>query len=630
MDASLTETEYDVLLIGTGMVEAIVAGALARSGKKVLHLDEVQCPSCHERDDPLAHLNEFYGSQEASFSFVHFRRWLARPRGSASTNNDNCTYDGATQRENLSARAFLNASQPYALVPLDQSCACTLVEETFASDTVQAELEARSSSFNIDLTPRCLLASEALVDDLITSGVGRYLEFTALERTYVTWEQDPCVQASNPTTPSSSSTVWPVPCSKNAVFQSTLLTRVEKRQLMKFLQFVADYGETNVRQQAVATRNERTLAPGRALVRPQNKSVPQVEAATYRTLTFQELLHTHLPTSEKLRDVIVYCLASFARRPTTSTSAHDGLKAVYRYLASLGRFTSTSAWLVPRYGLSEVAQSFCRLSAVYGGLYVLRAPIHALVVTQNTAPTVVGVQCRDGAVLRATHVVVNGSYGACLRVGETHVQEQMLLRGVFVLTRSLQDATRLLVMVPPHEADGANPCAVHIVQLDASACVVPPNYFLVHMSMLLPPAWVHDAARQKMLLLRLLRRLLVNADPTLKEHDAWRDVIAWRVLFTMKYVVPGTSYKSNPRARNLWVVGETHDDEEEDQRPRGWEIHLESIRAAAYALFQTLCPQEPFLPKSASAAQAEEDEDEDQEEQSVLEAAQKLVQQQLA
>jgi len=35
----LDETAYDVIVVGTGVTEAAVAAALARSGRRVLHLD---------------------------------------------------------------------------------------------------------------------------------------------------------------------------------------------------------------------------------------------------------------------------------------------------------------------------------------------------------------------------------------------------------------------------------------------------------------------------------------------------------------------------------------------------------------------------------------------------------------
>ena len=39
MEEWLDDTSYDVIVVGTGLTESITAAALARSGRKVLHLD---------------------------------------------------------------------------------------------------------------------------------------------------------------------------------------------------------------------------------------------------------------------------------------------------------------------------------------------------------------------------------------------------------------------------------------------------------------------------------------------------------------------------------------------------------------------------------------------------------------
>jgi ribulose 1,5-bisphosphate synthetase/thiazole synthase len=39
MDDWLDDTAYDVIIVGTGLTETVAAAALARSGRKVLHLD---------------------------------------------------------------------------------------------------------------------------------------------------------------------------------------------------------------------------------------------------------------------------------------------------------------------------------------------------------------------------------------------------------------------------------------------------------------------------------------------------------------------------------------------------------------------------------------------------------------
>lgn len=43
----------------------------------------------------------------------------------------------------------------------------------------------------------------------------------------------------------------------------------------------------------------------------------------------------------------------------------------------------TGAFLVPLYGCGELPQAFCRVAAVAGALYVLRAPVQALLLGER-------------------------------------------------------------------------------------------------------------------------------------------------------------------------------------------------------------------------------------------------------
>lgn len=72
MEDFLDETSFDVIVVGTGLTEACVAAALARSGRKVLHLDALP----------------FYGEVQMLLSrFSRNLRWLSgvrlRPHGPA-------------------------------------------------------------------------------------------------------------------------------------------------------------------------------------------------------------------------------------------------------------------------------------------------------------------------------------------------------------------------------------------------------------------------------------------------------------------------------------------------------------------------------------------------------------------
>lgn len=484
--------------------------------------------------------NDYYGSNYASFPLSSFRRWIQNESSSPHNFGDELDRGADTDASPSGASSEGGGEdekeRARVVIPMTSSFRCDLLEEAFVDDATREQLLAQSSSFSVDINPRLLLASEELVEVLITSGVGRYLEFAAIENTYVLLSKGASTgTASEP----AEDAVWEVPCSKKDVFQSKLLGMVEKRQLMKFLQFVADYGETHIKHEDVTTKNERSLALGRALQRPQNKAsqVTSDVISPYLDGPFQELLERHFKLSPKLQEVVVYCvaLASFPVEKEKKLEHHqqmtarDGLAAVYRYVSSIGRFTGT-AFLVPLYGVSEIAQSFCRLCAVYGGIYVLRAPIDGFVVDSQSR-NVVGIRCTDGGMVRAKQaVVVNGSYLECLKSWKHLSTDEYndgdeasegaaanpahgkVLRGVFLLNASLRGTkSRIILAIPPHDAKLKNPFAVQVVQADYGAYVCPRGYYLVHVSMSLPSDWSEDSERQHAFILAVMEELANSA-----------------------------------------------------------------------------------------------------------------------
>ena len=54
--------------------------------------------------------------------------------------------------------------------------------------------------------------------------------------------------------------------------------------------------------------------------------------------------------------------------------ALDTVKRMKLYAESLARFQGGSPYIYPLYGLGELPQAFARLSAVYGGIYMLNKP----------------------------------------------------------------------------------------------------------------------------------------------------------------------------------------------------------------------------------------------------------------
>jgi len=82
--------------------------------------------------------------------------------------------------------------------------------------------DKQSRRFNIDLLPKLIWSNGSIVQLLIRSGVGRYLEFKSIEHSFLYLK----------------SNFHRVPSSKNDIFSDKLLTLKEKRLLGKFISTV--------------------------------------------------------------------------------------------------------------------------------------------------------------------------------------------------------------------------------------------------------------------------------------------------------------------------------------------------------------------------------------------------------
>ncbi|EQC24878.1 hypothetical protein SDRG_17231 [Saprolegnia diclina VS20] len=502
MDDALFETEYDVVIVGTGIVESIVAGALARAGQKVLHLDT----------------NDYYGSNFASLNFDQFNAWMDAP---------------------------MDAKAPFA-----STFHCTRLHEARADG-----FAPRSNAFSLDIQPKVLLSSSPLVDVLVHSGVGRYLDFMAMHET--------CMFTPQPPHPP----VWQVPCSKTDVFKSRLSV-LEKRHLMKFLQFVADYGDGDA-----TTLNERDLAVGRALKRPQNKRNQKDALGALDTASdFVAMLRDHFKLSPTLQNVVLHAVLLLTTAPSAPLPPTPSLDRLYGFLSSIGRF-APSPFLTPLYGISEVAQAFCRLSAVYGGIYYLRAPL-AGVLTSEKLVTGLTTSTPEKKTWKGRHFVLNAMYASSFGVAP-HTTTR-LLRGLFLLPGT---RPRTVLVVPPKMLL-EHPYAMHVISLDSTTAVCPAEYTLVHVSTLTNEATTTAA------MVHLVQHVVASSFP--------ESPPVWEAIFTLPVYAPSSS---STRPHNVHVC-DVH-------TSVALESVLESAVDEAKAIFEAICPGAEFLPKSASAEQAE-------------------------
>jgi len=184
----------------------------------------------------------------------------------------------------------------------------------------------RSRDWNVDLIPKFLMANGQLVKLLIHTGVTRYLEFKSLEGSYVY----------------KAGKIYKVPASETEALGSSLMGMFEKRRFRNFLIFVQDF----------------------------NKEDPKTwkEIDPYQTTAAQ--LYEKYGLDKETADFTGHALALYRDDDYLSQPSLDMIERIKLYHDSLARY-GKSPYLYPLYGLGELPQGFARLSAIYGGTYML-------------------------------------------------------------------------------------------------------------------------------------------------------------------------------------------------------------------------------------------------------------------
>ncbi|KAM5290361.1 rab proteins geranylgeranyltransferase component A 1 isoform 2-T2 [Glossophaga mutica] len=362
-------SEFDVIVIGTGLPESIIAAACSRSGQRVLHVDS----------------RSYYGGNWASFSFSGLLSWIKEYQEKSAVVDESSAWQeqilddeeaialsrmdrtiqhvevfcyasqdlhegveeaGALQRKHAGeslntascerpADQTPGAAPDTALEVADAEvtgesvdhcddntrvpsaseesgepvpAAKDIAEQPKKNRITYSHMVKEGRRFNIDLVSKLLYSRGLLIDLLIKSNVSRYAEFKNITRILAFRE----------------GRVEQVPCSRADVFNSKQLTMVEKRMLMKFLTFCMEYEEH-----------------------------PD-EYKAYEEMTFSEYLKT-----QKLTPNLQYfVLHSIAMTSETASRTVDGLAATKNFLHCLGRYGNTP-FLFPLYGQGELPQCFC-------------------------------------------------------------------------------------------------------------------------------------------------------------------------------------------------------------------------------------------------------------------------------
>ncbi|XP_056118222.1 rab proteins geranylgeranyltransferase component A 1 [Rhinichthys klamathensis goyatoka] len=493
MAAEDLPSQFDVVILGTGLTESVIAAACSRVGQSVLHLDrrnyyagnwasftfngllswieeyknqqEVQIAESEQVwrslidegedvmplssvDSSISNLEVFcYASEEeekdetktplTSCQPVNAETESEETKGGSTEAQDTFTGDDATEsnaktqneehQEQHNSEIGEPSQSQEEKEPQPISSPADPPVEVEKKITYQKLLK-EGRRFNIDLVSKLMYSRGALVDLLIKSNVSRYAEFKNISRILT------CRNGK----------VEQVPCSRADVFASKQLTVVEKRMLMKFLTFCLDFEQH-----------------------------PE-EFQDYSEKPFSEFLKNKKLT-ENLQDFVLHSIAMV----TQQTLTEEGLKATQHFLRCLGRYGNTP-FLFPLYGLGEIPQCFCRMCAVFGGIYCLRHSVQCLVVDKGSNKVKAVIDTR-GQKISCSHFVVEDSYIRDEQRQSTAYRQ--ISRAVLITDRSVlpseSDQQISLVTIPPL---GSSAPAVRMVELCSSSMTCMPGTYLVHLT----------------------------------------------------------------------------------------------------------------------------------------------------
>ncbi|KAE8584567.1 hypothetical protein XENTR_v10021017 [Xenopus tropicalis] len=546
-------TEFDVVILGTGLPESIIAAACTRIGQRVLHIDA----------------RNYYGGNWASFTFSGLQTWIenckqelntelaAACKGQALDNEEiipfnkrnqtiqnievfcySSTEDGEAVEEagalNINSALLTTVTssdgQENSSIDISKNHTSTEqndspegrsdLEEATNSDQRSADSTLETGTivevepsltqaiqqdspktitysqivkegrrFNVDLVSKFLYSRGLLIELLIKSNVSRYTEFKNVTR-ILTYHNGKIEQ---------------VPCSRADVFASKQLSMVEKRILMKFLMHYIDY----------------ELHPE--------------DYQDYENSTFLEFLKSKQLTPT-LQHFVLYSIAMVPENAKTI----EGLKAMQHFLRCLGRYGNTP-FLFPMYGLGEIPQCFCRMCAVFGGVYCLHHSLECLVVDGDSKLCKAVIDHR-GKRVDCKYVIVEDSYlpeQICANVSYKQISRAVLITDCSILNTESNQEISVLTFPPADKGQ----TAVYITELCSSTMTCMKNTYLVHLTC----SSTKPTAKED--LEPVVQQLFtLSTENDIEANDRTKPKVLWALYFNMRDSsgVPRQSYAGLP------------------------------------------------------------------------------------
>ncbi|KDN36775.1 rab GTPase activator [Tilletiaria anomala UBC 951] len=284
----------------------------------------------------------------------------------------------------------------------------------------------RDRDYAIDLIPKLMMANGELTKMLVHTDVTRYLEFKQIAASYVYRD----------------SRIAKVPSTEMEAVRSPLMGLFEKRRARNFFLFIQNWKDT--------------------------------DPSTHQTLDLDsdsmEKIYNYFGLEKGTRDFIGHAMAlhlddSYAKRP-----ARETYDRIILYTSSMARY-GKSPYIYPLYGLGELPQGFARLSAIYGGTFMLDKPVDEIVVDESGKFK--GVRSGEETV-QADMVIGDPSYFRGKIAGKEKVREAgKVVRAICLLKHPVpntDNSDSLQLIIPQDQVGRRHDIYISVVSKNHNIC----------------------------------------------------------------------------------------------------------------------------------------------------------------
>lgn len=272
----------------------------------------------------------------------------------------------------------------------------------------------KDRDWNVDLIPKFLMANGELTNILVHTDVTRYIEFKQVAGSYVY----------------NRGKVYKVPANEMEAISSSLLGIFEKRRMKKFLEWISAYKEEDISTHQGLNLDKNTM----------------------------DEVYYKFGLGSSTREFIGHAMALWTNDDYLQQPARPSVERIILYVQSIARF-GKSPYIYPMYGLGELPQGFARLSAIYGGTYMLNTPIEK--VLYNDEGSFQGIVTKEGTA-KAPLVIADPTYfpDKCKSTGEKVIRAICILKQPIPNTSS---ADSCQIIIPQSQVGRKNDIYIAIV-----------------------------------------------------------------------------------------------------------------------------------------------------------------------